>query len=95
MRAIPSRSSTSPDLLHPFHSPRLQNGSAGVPHADLATKASLDGASAVRRRSRPRLVDEASPRDMDQRIPHTRTRLELDVDVWVATSGPDRPWLIP
>jgi nitroimidazol reductase NimA-like FMN-containing flavoprotein (pyridoxamine 5'-phosphate oxidase superfamily) len=32
---------------------------------------------------------------MGQRIVDTRNRLGLDVDAWVATSGPDRPWLIP
>jgi len=32
---------------------------------------------------------------MDQRILHTRKRLALDVDAWVATRGPNRPWLIP
>jgi hypothetical protein len=32
---------------------------------------------------------------MDRRIRQTRTRLEHDVDAWVATAGQDRPWLIP
>ena len=36
-----------------------------------------------------------APRSLDQRIRDTRKRLEDDVDAWVATTGPDRPWLIP
>jgi nitroimidazol reductase NimA-like FMN-containing flavoprotein (pyridoxamine 5'-phosphate oxidase superfamily) len=32
---------------------------------------------------------------MDQRIADTRKRLEHDVDAWIATTSPDRPWLIP
>jgi len=36
-----------------------------------------------------------APRSLDQRIKDTRKRLEDDVDAWVATTGPDRPWLIP
>ena len=37
----------------------------------------------------------AAPRSVDQRIVDTRQRLEHDVDAWVATTSPDRPWLIP
>ena len=35
------------------------------------------------------------PRTADQRVEDTRRRLENDVDAWVATTSPDRPWLIP
>ena len=37
----------------------------------------------------------AAPRTVDQRIVDARKRLEHDVDAWVATTSPDRPWLIP
>ena len=37
----------------------------------------------------------AAPRSVDQRIADTRERLEHDVDAWIATASPDRPWLIP
>lgn len=37
----------------------------------------------------------AARRSVDQRIVETRKRLEHDVDAWVATTSPDRPWLIP
>jgi hypothetical protein len=40
-------------------------------------------------------LDVAAPRSVDQRIVDTRQRLEHDVDAWVATTSPDRPWLIP
>ncbi|MHB1475796.1 MAG: pyridoxamine 5'-phosphate oxidase family protein [Dermatophilaceae bacterium] len=36
-----------------------------------------------------------APRTVDQRIMDARKRLEHDVDAWVATTSPDRPWLIP
>ena len=32
---------------------------------------------------------------MVQRITDSQRRLEDDVDAWVATTSPDRPWLIP
>lgn len=35
------------------------------------------------------------PRDTATRIADTRRRLEHDADAWVATAGPDGPWLIP
>lgn len=35
------------------------------------------------------------PRDLDTRIADTRHRLEHDVDAWVATAGPDGPWMVP
>jgi hypothetical protein len=37
----------------------------------------------------------AAPRSLEQRIADSRRRLEDDIDVWVATAGPDRPWLVP
>ena len=37
----------------------------------------------------------AAPRSVDQRIVDTWQRLDHDVDAWVATTSPDRPWLIP
>lgn len=36
-----------------------------------------------------------APRTVDQRIVDARERLAHDVDAWVATTSPDRPWLIP
>jgi hypothetical protein len=37
----------------------------------------------------------AAPRTVEQRITDSRNRLEPNVDAWVATASPDRPWLIP
>jgi hypothetical protein len=36
-----------------------------------------------------------APRAVEQRIVDSQKRLEHDVDAWVATTSPDRPWLIP
>ena len=36
-----------------------------------------------------------APRAVEQRIVDSQKRLEHDADAWVATSSPDRPWLIP
>ncbi len=35
------------------------------------------------------------PRGLDQRLADTLERLDHDADAWVATTGPDAPWLIP
>lgn len=35
------------------------------------------------------------PRDIETRIADTRHRLQHDADAWVATAGPDGPWLVP
>src|SRR5664280_1002674 len=95
MRVIPSRSSTSPDCLFRCPAPDCRAGSAVALDANLATTVSLGCASEARRRNSPRPVVVAAPRSVEQRILHTRKRLELDIDAWVATSGPDRPWLVP
>lgn len=36
-----------------------------------------------------------APRSTDQRIADTRARLQHDLDLWVASSGADGPWLVP
>lgn len=36
-----------------------------------------------------------APRGLETRIADARHRMEHDSDAWVATAGPDGPWLIP
>lgn len=35
------------------------------------------------------------PRDATTRVADTRDRLERDADAWIASAGPEGPWLVP
>lgn len=37
----------------------------------------------------------AARRDLATRVVDARTMLENDADAWIATAGPDGPWLVP
>jgi hypothetical protein len=41
------------------------------------------------------VAEDETPRSLAQRISDALARLENDEDVWVASAGGDRPWLIP